>query len=145
MIHHIASAGIPILYLDTELTHKGHQMPRILSLLSGIDRKEIETGQFGQDITKNQMVYDASELDLPIEYKSVGNQSLSSIMSVVRRWLVKHVGFQSDGTANMCLLVYDFIKPYNADNSNLSHKQHEVLGKMMNQILELVKKYKSLY
>lgn len=141
MIHHIASAGIPVLYLDTELTHTGHQMPRMLSLLSGIDRKEIETGQFGQDITKNQMVYDASELDLPIEYKSVGNQSLSSIMSVVRRWLVKHVGFQSDGTANICLLVYDFIKPYNADNSNLSHKQHEVLGKMMNQILELVKKY----
>ena len=141
MISNIVSAGVPVLYLDTEMGHESHQMARILSLLSGVKRHDIETGKFGEDITKNQLVYDASELDLPFQYKSVRGQKLSSMMSVVRRWLVKHVGFQLDGTANTCLLVYDFIKFQNSDNIGSTTARHELLGDMLNQLLDMLRKY----
>ncbi len=141
MIRNAVSVGIPTLYLDTELTHQQHQMPRMLSLLSGISRNDIETGKFGHDMTKNQLVYEAGGLDLPFEYKSVGREKLSSIMSMIRRWLVKHVGFQPDGTANTCLLVYDFIKPNNSDDTGSFNARHEKLGDMVNNLSDMLKKY----
>ena len=141
MIKNAVGAGIPTLYLDTELTHQQHQMPRMLSLLSGVDRYDIETGKFGNDTAKNQLVYEASELDLPFQYKAVGSQKLSSMMSVIRRWLVKHVGFQLDGTANTCLLVYDFIKPQNSDDTGSFNARHEKLGDMVNNLSDMLKKY----
>ncbi len=141
MLFNVANAGIPVLYLDTELTHTQHQMPRMLALLAGVNRQDIETGKFAEDINTNQLVYEASELDLPIEYKSVGSETMSSILSIVRRWLVKHVGFQPNGMANSCLIVYDFIKSSNADNSSLSHQEHQVLGEMVQQISNFLKKY----
>jgi hypothetical protein len=141
IVFNVANAGIPVLYLDTELTRTQHQMPRMLALLAGIDRHDIETGKFSKDTQAHQLVYDASESDLPFEYKSVGNEPLSSIISIIRRWLVKHVGFQPDGTVNSCLVVYDFIKSSNADSSSLSHQEHQVLGDMMSQMLNFIKKY----
>ena len=141
MLFNIANAGIPVLYLDTELTHTQHQMPRMLALLAGINRQDIETGKFAEDMNANQLVYEASELDLPIEYKSVGNECMSAILSIIRRWLVKHVGFQPNGMANSCVIVYDFIKSSNADSSNLSHEEHQVLGDMMQQMSNFLKKY----
>lgn len=136
----LAKTGVPVLYLDTEMTVDG-QMPRILACLSGIDSKEIETGQFGKNDFKTTKVTEAGLLleKLPFYYRKISGKKFTEILSIIRRWIVQVVGFE-DGRTNDCLVIYDYFKLM--DSGNLSElKEYQELGFQMQSLTDFCVEY----
>lgn len=107
----IAKLGIPTLYIDTEMT-KEIQLNRLISIDSGCPIEQYETGKFKFDNKLKQMVLESGQnlTKIPIKYESVAGMSHTESLTLARRWLAKTVGFNDQGKANPCVLVYDYIK-----------------------------------
>ncbi len=141
MAHNINEVGIPVLYLDTELT-KSLQQDRHLALLSQVDREIIEVGAFTKDEETHKKVSDAIvKAQKSFDYMSVGCKDLSEILSLIRRWLVTRVGFDSNGKAKDCVVIYDFIKINNSDTSWFQTNEYQALGNMMTQLVNFATQY----
>lgn len=125
----IAERGIPVLYLDTELTRE-IQMDRIVSMITKVDLENIRHGKFTDE--EYQAVVSCKDKihHMPIMHQSIAGQSVQSITSICRRWLSKCVGFGENGNVNPCLVVYDYIKLM--DSSDIKNMQeHQMLGFLM--------------
>jgi replicative DNA helicase len=120
----MAENGIPVLYLDTELTNM-LQLHRLTSLVSGIELEHIETGKFGANHHESDAVWSCKEHmeNLKIDHFSVAGMSPHAIMSIARRWLSRTVGFTDTGAAKPCLIIYDYIKLM--DDSGFKHNLQE--------------------
>ena len=96
----MAENGMPVLYLDTELT-SDTQLHRLSSLVSGVDLNHIETGQFKHNTHESEAIWGCQKHieSLSIDHFTVAGLAPHSIMSIARRWLSKTVGFTSSGAA----------------------------------------------
>ena len=63
-------------------------------------------------------------------------------MSIVRRWLIKDVGLNEDGTAKDCVIFYDYLKLMDSQGVSQDMKEYQVLGFMMTQLHNFATKYK---
>lgn len=141
MAQNMSEVGIPVLYLDTELTIS-LQQDRHLALLSQVDREIIEVGAFTKNEKMNEQVKDAMEkAKKSFDYMSVGSKDLSEILSLIRRWLVTRVGFDPNGKAKDCVIIYDFIKINNSDTSWFQTNEYQALGNMMTQLVNFAVQY----
>lgn len=133
--HNVAKLNIPVLYLDTELTKK-YQLMRLLSLVSGVNLSRVETGQFGTHEGEKEKVVSAAEQikQMPITYCSIAGHSIKSVLSIARRWLIKNVGLDSNGRANPCLLVYDYLKLMDSGDFKSNLAEHQLLGFLMTDL-----------
>jgi replicative DNA helicase len=138
----VAKLGIPVLYLDSELTKKV-QNNRILSILSGCPFKLLETSQFKTSKDYVDSIKASGQLlkDLPITYLSVAGMSHTEALMLARRWIIKEVGIRPDGRANDCVIVYDYMKL--TSGNNLSHHTPEyiLLGLMLTDMHNFAVKY----
>jgi len=128
----VAFGGLPVLYLDTELTHE-IQRDRLISLITKVKLDHIECGTFASIEAEKKAVWDAEQIitDLPITHCSIAGQSVQSIMSIARRWLSKYVGFNEFGKANPCLIIYDYLKLMSSADINNNMAEHQMLGFLM--------------
>jgi len=141
---HIASKlQIPVLNLDTEMSHEDH-IHRILAMISSIEINKIETGAFaGSDMQKQKILEAAKELkNSKLYYKSIAGKPFDEQLSVIKRWLVKDVGLNSDGTAKDCVIFYDYLKLMDSQGISQDMKEYQVLGFMMTALHNLATKYK---
>lgn len=140
--HHIAQNKIPVLYLDTELSHQ-MQMTRLAGLVSGVETNLIETGKFALDPDKQKAVYQADEHinALPLTYCSIAGQSIKPILSIIRRWLTKEVKFNAAGKANPCCVVYDYIKLMDATDLKNNLAEYQLLGFLLTEMHNFALKY----
>lgn len=126
----VAKRGIPVLLLDTEMDDE-QQKARVFSRLAKIPKKRIEKGEFGQNPAEVKRMRDADVYlnSLPYEYINIAGTDFPTVLSLVRRWLVKTVG-QTNGVTNDCLLIYDYFKL--VDSSGLKRmEEHQALGFML--------------
>jgi replicative DNA helicase len=139
---HIAKQNIPILNLDTEMTHEDH-INRLLAMMTEVDLGEIETGKFSNIPSKKQKMDDAiKELStLPIYYKSIAGKSFEEQLSLMRRWITKTVGFNPDGTVKNCVIFYDYLKLMDSQGISQDLKEYQVLGFMMTALHNFACKY----
>ena len=135
MAYLMATAGIPVLYLDTELT-RDHQMLRLLSMMSGVELTLIESGKFTLDEDVDTMVKKTAEIasTLPITHAQIAGLSVQSVLSIVRRWLVRNVGFTELGVAKPCVVIYDYLKLMDRKDINTNMAEHQVLGFLMTEM-----------
>lgn len=107
----VARQGVPCLLLDSEMT-KEQQLPRILGILSGVPIFYIENRKFKNSNYFTQQLRDAAEeaKSLDITHQSIAGLTTEEALAVARRWIVKHVGFNDDGSAKDCYIVYDYLK-----------------------------------
>ncbi len=141
---HIASKlQIPVLNLDTEMTHEDH-IHRILAMISSIEINKIETGKFADSNMQKQKVLEAAKLlkDSKYYYKSIAGKPFDEQLSVIKRWLVKDVGLNADGTAKDCVIFYDYLKLMDSQGMSQDMKEYQVLGFMMTSLHNLANKYK---
>lgn len=141
-ILHWTQLKIPCLFLDTEMVQKD-QLFRALSSLSGVDLYKIETGNFSINNLDKQKVLEANELlknNPYFWYESICGKPFEEILSIIRRWIIKNVGYDDAGEVNNCVVVYDYFKLMGRDDlGNL--KEYEALGYQISKLTDFCKEY----
>jgi replicative DNA helicase len=139
----MAENGIPVLYLDTELT-SDTQLHRLSSLVSGVDLHHVETGQFKHNEHESEAIWGCQKHieSLSIDHFSVAGLAPHSIMSIARRWLSKTVGFTNSGAAKPCLIIYDYLKLMDASGFKNNLQEYQLLGFLITALHNFATKFK---
>lgn len=137
------SLGIPVLNMDTEMNKQDH-INRVLAMMTEIEINTIETGKFSESPDKrNKIISAAEELKkTQLYYKSIAGKPFEEQLAIMRRWLVKTVGLNDDGTAKDCVIFYDYLKLMDSAGISQDLKEYQVLGFMMTSLHNFAVRYK---
>jgi replicative DNA helicase len=134
---------VPVLNMDTEMTKEDH-INRILAMMTETEINNIETGKFANSQDKSKKIQDAVKelLDTKLFYKSIAGKPFEEQIALMRRWLVKEVGLEDDGTAKPCVIFYDYLKLMDSSGISQDLKEYQVLGFMMTSLHNFATRYK---
>ena len=134
---------IPVLNLDTEMTKEDH-VNRILAMMTELEINQIETGKFSNSQDKKKKITDAIKIlkESKLYYKSIAGKPFEEQLAIMRRWLIKDVGLNSDGSAKPCVIFYDYLKLMDSAGISQDMKEYQVLGFMMTSLHNFATKYK---
>lgn len=144
MGYYIASElKIPVLNLDTEMSREDH-IHRILAMSAEIELSKIETGQFKDTPGSMSKIKEAAEKlkQSNLFHISIAGKSFEEQLSLMRRWIIKEVGLNDDGTAKDCVIFYDYLKLMDSAGISQDMKEYQVLGFMMTSLHNFAMKYK---
>lgn len=133
--------NVPSLYLDTEMDNY-QQLHRLLAMVSGIEINDIETGQYSKSAEWKNKVRRAAKIlkEKNLYYINISGKPFSEIISIMRRWMIKIVGKDSNGIVNDAMIVYDYLKLM--DDGELKNLQeYQVLGFQMTQLHNFAVKF----
>jgi len=145
-LHISKNIDIPVLYLDTEMVKTDHWSRLLPNLCfdfgAQITISELETGQYSKDSFKQGKVREAAHVlagtaeqaPVPFDYLNVSGKPFEEIISIMRRWVTKEVGFDEEGNRNDCLIIYDYLKMMSGEGLNDSMREYQVLGFMMSAL-----------
>lgn len=142
--HNVSYSGIPVLFLDTEMT-KEMTLGRWSALITDVATIDIETGAFSDNMNMAEKVSKSIkkvvDKKVPFYYKNISGRPHQEWMSVIRRWIMREVGFNKEtGTVNPCLVVIDYIKMM--DVTQLGKlAEHQYLGQIANDLHNLCVEY----
>ena len=140
---HIAGElDIPVLVLDTEMSKEDH-FNRLVARFSGININDISTGKFAKMVNGKERVSQAVEKikNMPFDYVTIAGKPFEETLSIIRRWLVKRVGFDENGRAKECVVIYDYLKLMASNEINDSMKEFQVLGFQITKLHNLTVQY----
>jgi replicative DNA helicase len=134
---------IPVLNMDTEMTKKDH-IDRLIAMMTEVEINKIETGKFAESQAMLDKIKEAVEKlkNTPIYHKSIAGKPFDEQLSIIKRWIVKDVGLNSDGTAKPCVVFYDYLKLMDTQGMSQDMKEYQVLGFMMTGLHNFATKYK---
>lgn len=140
---HIAQKNIPVLNLDTEMTKEDH-INRLLAMMTETEINAIETGKFADSQNKKDKIDKAVDAlkASKIYYKSIAGKPFEEQLALMRRWIVKDVGLEDDGTAKPCVIFYDYLKLMDSQGMSQDLKEYQVLGFMMTSLHNFATRYK---
>lgn len=140
---HISQLGIPVLNLDTEMTKEDH-INRLLAMITETEINQIETGKFATSPDKKLKIEKAVDKleDAKIYYKSIAGKPFEEQLALMRRWIVKDVGLEDDGSAKPCVIFYDYLKLMDSQGISQDLKEYQVLGFMMTSLHNFATRYK---
>lgn len=139
----IAMTGIPVLNMDTEMNREDH-IHRLLAMMTEIEINSIETGKFAESYDKKLKIDKAAQdiKNTKLYHKSIAGKSFEDQLAIMRRWLVKEVGLNEDGTAKECVIFYDYLKLMDSVGISQDMKEYQVLGFMMTSLHNFAVRYK---
>jgi replicative DNA helicase len=140
---HIAHKhNIPILNMDTEMNTVDH-INRVLAMMTEVEINSIETGKFAESPDKKSKILEAAKQlkSTRIFYKSIAGKPFEEQLSIMRRWILKEVGLNDDGTAKPCVVFYDYLKLMDSQGMNQDLKEYQVLGFMMTSLHNFAVRY----
>jgi hypothetical protein len=113
-------------------------------MMTEIEINAIETGQFAESNDKKLKISKATEAlkNAKLYYKSIAGKPFEDQLSIMRRWLVKEVGLNADGTAKECVIFYDYLKLMDSAGISQDMKEYQVLGFMMTSLHNFAVRYK---
>lgn len=133
---HVSGLGIPVLYLDTEMDLTSN-LSRILANVSGLDTNAIERGQVNELELRNA----AKKLrDLRFFHKSIAGKKFSEVLSTIRRWIIRAVGYDNHGKTNPCLIIYDYFKIMDVNDLN-DLAEYQAIGFQVSKLADFTKEY----
>lgn len=133
---------VPVLNMDTEMTKEDH-IHRLLAMSTEVDLSNIETGKFANSPNLKKKIYDSAKNmnEIPLYHKSIAGKSFEEQLAIMRRWIVKEVGLNPDGTAKDCVVFYDYLKLMDSQGISQDMKEYQVLGFMMTSLHNFACKY----
>lgn len=139
----IAQKGIPVLNMDTEMTKTDH-INRLIAMMTEIEINKIETGKFTESQSSINKINKAAEelSNMKFYHKSIAGKPFDEQLSIMKRWLVKEVGLNDDGTAKECVIFYDYLKLMDTQGLTGDMKEYQLLGFMMTSLHNFATKYK---
>ena len=134
---------VPVLNMDTEMNKEDH-INRILAMMTETEINQIETGKFSNSQDKKNKIQKAAEKlkNTRLYYKSIAGRPFEEQLSIMRRWIVKDVGLNDDGSAKPCVIFYDYLKLKDSQGMSQDMKEYQVLGFMMTALHNFATKYK---
>lgn len=138
--YHLAKLGIPVLDLNTEMS-KNEQLTRLFARSSGVSLDLIETGKFSKSEKLKTKLNNAIQeiTHLPYYFRCVAGKEFEEILSIIRRWIHRFVGFENGRTKN-CLVVYDYFKLMNAKDLD-KMAEFQALGFQISRLTDFAKEY----
>ena len=132
----IASSGIPVLYLDTEMIEKGRYRDisnKLLACTANVDINDVKTGRFADNELNKTRVVEAAEKikNIPLYRLDIAGKPFEDQLFAMRRWVQSEVGFNLDGTAKDCVIIYDYLKLMSAADIGSNTAEYQLLGMMM--------------
>ena len=133
---------IPVLNMDTEMTREDH-VHRLLAMSTEIEMDKIETGKFAESPNLKKKIHESAKnlSTIPYYHKSIAGKPFEEQLAIMRRWIVKNVGLNPDGTAKNCVVFYDYLKLMDSQGMSQDLKEYQVLGFMMTQLHNFASKY----
>ena len=133
---------IPVLNMDTEMNTVDH-INRVLGMMTEVEINAIETGRFAESAdTKTKIVNAAQELkSTKLFYKGIAGKPFEEQLAIMRRWILKEVGLNEDGTAKQCVIFYDYLKLMDSQGMSQDLKEYQVLGFMMTSLHNFAVRY----
>lgn len=133
---------IPVLNMDTEMNTVDH-INRVLAMMTEVEINSIETGKFTESPDKHQKIINAAnELKTTqLFYKSIAGKPFEEQLAIMRRWILKEVGLNDNGTAKDCVIFYDYLKLMDAQGMSQDLKEYQVLGFMMTSLHNFAVRY----
>lgn len=138
-LHVVGKLKIPVLILDTEMS-KEDLFHKSISTLTNVNISELETGKFGKDLTKKTIVYNelAKQKNNPFYYVRVAGKDFEEILSIIRRWIHKRVGYDANGKTKNCLVIYDYMKLMDTEPLK-SMQEYQAIGFQMSKLSDFCK------
>jgi len=137
--NYIASElNIPVLNLDTEMSLTDHQI-RLTALRTSTPIHNIETGtakNFDRILEESKLIE-----KIPYYHKSIAGCPFEEQIAIARRWIVKTVGLNEDGTSKPCVIIYDYLKLMSSEGLNKDLKEYQLLGFMMTSLHNFAVRY----
>ena len=141
-ILHFIKNGIPCLLLDTEMVLKD-QLIRAVASLSEIQLKDVESGKFSDNYHNEQKikkVISKYKNDKCFWYEAIHGRSFEEVLAIIRRWIVKNVGYDDNGNVNNCVVVYDYFKLM--DKTQLDNLQeYQAMGFQISRLTDFCKEF----
>lgn len=135
---------VPVLFLDTELRLEQGQYNRLLTRLSdGVEHDDIKYARFFDDEVKLRKVTKAKKIlqAIPLDYVNITGKKVDEVISIIRRWLIQKVGYNSVGYLNKCLVVYDYLKPPTEASALKEVTEWQEIGYRMGYFHDLCSEY----
>lgn len=133
---------IPVLNMDTEMNTIDH-INRVLAMMTETEINSIETGKFAESADAKNKIYSAAEelKSVKLFYKSIAGKPFEDQLSIMRRWILKEVGLNDNGTAKDCVIFYDYLKLMDTQGMSQDLKEYQLLGFMMTSLHNFAVKY----
>jgi len=138
---HMSRRNIPVLFMDSEMS-KQRNVNRIIANMTAVPQNAIKTGQYYADPFLRNAVLDASDelSSYPFHYKSIKGMDFDEIIAYIKRWVVKKVGFDSNGITNDAVIVYDYFKLMDAAELKTA-SETQLLGFKLMKLHDVISKY----
>jgi replicative DNA helicase len=132
--NNVTDQDIPVLYLDTELT-RPILWSRLLALNSELPIEYIERGEFKKNqVHNNNLLAVAKEIkNKKLFYHNISSRHHTEWISLMRRWVMKRVGFDENGNTKPCLIILDYIKLMNIEDVG-NFAEYQYLGQVMTDL-----------
>lgn len=141
-LHFTTNLKIPVLMLDTEMV-MNDQIIRSLSSLSNRSLYKIESGKFATNYLDKQEVLKACEKlkdNKLFWYESIAGKPFEEVLSIIRRWILKYVGYNNSGDINDCVVIYDYFKLM--DRSQLDDiQEYQAMGFQISRLTDFCKEF----
>lgn len=131
-LHVSTKLNIPVLYLDTEMSTQDH-WHRLGANISDVEIRKLETGKFSKD--KNMLIGVKRAIETlessNLHYLNISGKPFEETISIMRRWVKKHVGFDENGKVKDCLIIFDYVKMMSSEGISAALQEYQMLGFMM--------------
>jgi replicative DNA helicase len=143
MGYNVAKLNVPVLNMDTEMTKNDH-INRILAMMTETEINAIETGRFSTTPSSKAKITEAVDQlkQMGFYHISIAGKAFEEQLAIMRRWIMKEVGLNDDGSAKDCVIFYDYLKLMDSVGISQDLKEYQVLGFMMTSLHNFAVRYK---
>ena len=141
-MHIAGTLDVPVLFLDTEMSKEDH-MNRLIAKNSGVNINDIAAGRFVKNSGTRERVRQAVEKlkKAPLSYMAIAGKPFEETLSIMRRWIIKNVGYDENGRVNDCIIIYDYLKLMTSDKISNNMQEFQVLGFQITELHNFCVKY----
>lgn len=142
ILHFTEKLKIPTLFLDTEMVAED-QVIRALASTSQVPLNTVESGKFADNHLYNINITNAVDklkFNTFFWYESICGKPFEEILSIIRRWIMQHVGYDENGNTNKCVIVYDYFKLMDR-NSLENLQEYQAMGFQISKLTDFCKEF----
>lgn len=137
-LHVSKNLDIPVLMLDTEMLVEKHWNRTLSNLTYSTNSKvtinEIKTGKYSYESEKKNSIRLAEKTlnEIPLHYLNIAGKPFEDVLSIIRRWITKTVGYDETGRTKDCLIIFDYInKLMDGSKINNNTQEYQILAFMI--------------
>lgn len=141
--YNVANQNIRVLLLDTEMSEE-ERWPRDCAMVSGVSISEIERGDYGNNAEKVRKVREAMDKleKCNYDYQNISGMEFDQVVAIMKHWIMTKVGLNSEGVANPCLIILDYLKIQSGTSITHNIAEYQALGLLTTAFVNFCQKYK---